>query len=99
VSSNISAALQVYVGELDCDPGLCFSRNIHGRDNGDIERLFKGWEPTPGHMHRVSFVGLSQDKEAGGGMDERGEVDKETKENRVDEEEEEEEVSWDGSGF
>ncbi|XP_030747239.1 YLP motif-containing protein 1-like isoform X2 [Sitophilus oryzae] len=43
------SGFQVYICELDLDPQLCFRRNIHNRNEKDIEDCIAGWEPTPQH--------------------------------------------------
>ena len=48
---------------MDCDPGLCASRNVHGRIEKDIQSIHRGWEPTPSHFNKVDFSSFLQDKE------------------------------------
>jgi len=53
---------EVYVGTVDCDPSICASRNIHDRNEKDIQTLHRGWEPTPSHFNKVDFSSFLQDK-------------------------------------
>ena len=53
----------MYIGTVDCDPGLCASRNVHGRIEKDIQSIHRGWEPTPSHFNKVDFSSFLQDKE------------------------------------
>ena len=54
---------QVYIAELDCDPNLCTTRNIHNRSESEINALFKGWEPTPSHYLKMDLRNFLQGKE------------------------------------
>ena len=51
------------MAELDCDPGLCASRNIHSRTSNEIEALFRDWQPTPTHFNRIDLRTFLQDRE------------------------------------
>ena len=48
---------------VEYDPATCASRNIHGRNFSDIQKLNMGWEVTPSHFNKVDFSSFLQDKE------------------------------------
>ena len=52
----------MYVGTVECDPSICFSRNVHERKEKDIQALHRGWEATPAHFNKVDFSSFLQDK-------------------------------------
>ncbi|XP_059096221.1 YLP motif-containing protein 1-like isoform X2 [Tigriopus californicus] len=54
---------EVYIGQVEADPGLCASRNIHNRSRREIDSLLKSWQPTPAHMNKVTLLGYFQDQE------------------------------------
>ncbi|CAH0560761.1 unnamed protein product [Brassicogethes aeneus] len=58
---------QVYICQLDLDPQLCATRNIHGRSEREIEDCVAAWEPTPAHHPSVDASGFMQ---ATGGIQE-----------------------------
>jgi len=60
--SNLTL-LQVYVGQVECDPSLAAARNVHKRSKLDVLAIADGWEETPKHFARVDFRGLLQDDE------------------------------------
>ena len=52
----------MYVGTVECDPSICFARNVHERKEKDIQALHRGWEATPAHFNKVDFSSFLQDK-------------------------------------
>ena len=52
----------MYVGTVECDPNICFARNVHERKEKDIQALHRGWEATPAHFNKVDFSSFLQDK-------------------------------------
>ncbi|XP_018571629.1 YLP motif-containing protein 1 isoform X2 [Anoplophora glabripennis] len=51
---------QVYICQLDLDPTLCTKRNIHNRNEAEIEECIAGWEPTPNHHPTIDASGFLQ---------------------------------------
>ncbi|XP_050299243.1 YLP motif-containing protein 1-like isoform X2 [Anthonomus grandis grandis] len=51
---------QVYICQMDLDPELCTSRNIHQRTESFIEDCIAGWEPTPAHHPLVDATNFLQ---------------------------------------
>ena len=54
---------QVYIADLDFDPGLCFRRNVHGRSEADINLMFSLWEKTPKEMNKLDLKTYFQEKD------------------------------------
>ena len=52
----------MYIGTVECDPGICATRNVHKRSDKDIQALHKGWEATPAHFNKVDFSSFLQDE-------------------------------------
>ena len=52
----------MYIGTVECDPGICVTRNVHKRSDKDIQALHKGWEATPAHFNKVDFSSFLQDE-------------------------------------
>ena len=57
----LPSSLKAYIADVDRDPGLCVSRNVHGRSEEDVFRVAAGWEPTPPGLSRVDLRAFEQD--------------------------------------
>ena len=53
----------MYIAEVECDPHVCYARNVHNRSSADIQALARGWEPTPAHYNKVDLRGFLQSGE------------------------------------
>ncbi|ESO90064.1 hypothetical protein LOTGIDRAFT_123812, partial [Lottia gigantea] len=56
-----SKGFQVYIVEVEADVSTCIKRNIHDWQQKDVERIKKGWEPTPSHFMRLDIRSLLQE--------------------------------------
>jgi hypothetical protein len=56
VSLTGSFFLKVYIAQVEGDPSLCASRNVHSRTASEIKKLDEGWEKTPTHFNVVDLT-------------------------------------------